>query len=252
MTINSLQVNQSTVVSGLGTQTFNVVTTGTYTCSFKSFIPYLASGGLPVTANPIANVQNVATVADVSGSLNSTYWIFYTAGNAYGYYVWYNINSAGVDPAPAGLTGIAVAGATGVTANNIASATRAAIAAAVPYVTITGATDNIIITQLNPGSLTAAADSVPAATGFTFSTSSTVGTFGTPAISGINIVIKHQTTILGTYAFPSPTQPIMGGYASFTATAGDTITVIISSLSTADAGLNAVKTIINLFQGLGQ
>lgn len=250
MTINSLQANQSTVVGGLGTQTFNVVTTGSYTCSFKSFIPYLAAGSPAVTANPVPEVQTVTTVADSSGSLNSTFWTFNTAGNLIGYYVWYNINSAGVDPAPAGLTGIQVTGATNVTANNIASATRTAIAAAVSYVTITGTTDAIIITQNSPGSTTAAADGT-AATGFSFSVG-TAGTYGTPAISGLNVVIKHGSTVLGTYGFPTPTQPIMGGYATFSATAGDTISVVLSSLSTADAGLNAVKSIINLFQGVGQ
>lgn len=252
MTINSLQANQSTVIGGTGTQTFNVVTTGPYTVSFKSFLPYLAAGSPAVTANPISNVQTITAVADSSGSLNSTYWVFYTAGNLYGYYVWYNINSAGVDPAPAGLTGIAVTGATGASASTLGGNTRTAIAAAVPYVTVTGATSAITISQLNPGTLTAAADSVAAATGFTFATSSTVGTYGTPAISGLDVVLKHGTTVLGSYGFPTPTQPIMGGYATFTATAGDTITVVISSLSTADAGLNAVKTIVNLFQGVGQ
>src|ERR1700733_2564833 len=106
MTINSLSAISSTVVGGLGTQTFNIVTAGLYTMSFKSFLPYLAAGGQPVTANPIANIQTITTVADVSGSLNSTYFTVYSAGNLQGFYVWFNINSAGVDPAPAGLTGI--------------------------------------------------------------------------------------------------------------------------------------------------
>ena len=45
MTINSLQLNNSTVFAGLGTNTFTVVTAGLYTCSFKASIPYQASGG---------------------------------------------------------------------------------------------------------------------------------------------------------------------------------------------------------------
>lgn len=254
MTINSLSAISSTVVGGLGTQTFNIVTAGLYTCDFKSFLPYLAAGGLPVTANPIANIQTVTTVADSSGSLNSTYFIVYSAGNLQGFYVWFNINSAGVDPAPAGLTGIAVAGATGVTANNLASAIKTAVAAnaaAASYFTISGATDNVIFTNIQAGSCTAAANSVAASPGFSYATGTT-GTYGTPAISGLDVVISQNSTVLARVGFPSPTQPIMGGYVQIQAAASDVITVVISSLSTADAGLNAVKTIVNLFQGVGQ
>jgi len=44
MTINSISSVQSTVFGGLGTQTFNVVTAGLYTCEVKVFVPYQASG----------------------------------------------------------------------------------------------------------------------------------------------------------------------------------------------------------------
>lgn len=252
MTINSLQVNQSTVVGGLGTQTFNVVTTGPYTTSFKSFLPYLAAGSPAVTANPVANIQTVTTVADSSGSLNSTFFTFYSAGALQGFYVWFNINSAGVDPAPAGLTGIAVAGATNVTANNLATAIRTAInanTAAASYVTASGATSAVILTDVQVGSTTAAANGT-ASPGFSYATGTT-GTYGTPAISGLNIVISQNSTVLARYGFPTPTQPIMGGSVVVQATAGDTITVVFSSLSTADAGLNAVKSIVNLYSGIG-
>lgn len=250
MTINSLQVNNSTVVGGLGTQTFNVVTSGLYTCSFKSFIPYLAAGGAPVTANPVSEVQTITTVADSSGSLNSTWFKFYSAGALQGFYVWYNINSAGVDPAPAGLTGIQVTGATNASANTLASATRTAIAAnaaAASYFSVSGSTNAIILTDIQVGSTTAASDGT-AATGFTFSVG-TAGTYGTPAISGLNVVISQNSTVIARYGFPTPTQPIMGGSAIIQATAGDTITVVLSSQSTADSAPNAVKTIVNLYQG---
>lgn len=249
MTINSLQLNQSTVVGGLGTQTFNVITTGLYTVSFKSFIPYLAAGSPPVTANPSAAIQNIATVADSSGSLNSTYFTFNSAGNLQGFYVWFNINSAGVDPAPAGLTGIEVSAATGVTANNLATAIRSAIAAnaaAASYFTVSGATNHVILTGLQIGTSTNAADGT-APTGFSFTP--TAGSYGTPAVSGLDVVINQNSTVLARYGFPSPTQPIMGGSVVVGATAGDVLTVVLSSLSTADAALNAVKTIVNLYQG---
>lgn len=249
MTINSLQLNNSTVVGGLGTQTFNVVTTGLYTLQFKSFIPYLAAGSPAVTTNPAPAIDNIATVADSSGSLNSTFFTMRSATDLQGFYVWYNINSAGVDPAPAGLTGIQVAGATGASANTLATATRAAIvanAAAASYFTVSGATNHVILTDIQVGTKTAAADGT-AATGFGFTP--TAGSFGTPAISGLDIVLSQNTTVLARYGFPSPTQPIMGGSVVVQATAGDTLTVVLSSLSTADAALNAVKTIVNLYQG---
>lgn len=249
MTINSLQVNQSTVVGGLGTQTFNVVTAGLYTVSFKSFIPYLAAGGQPPSANPTAAAVDITAAADVAGSLNSTYFTFNTAGDLYPYYVWYNINSAGVDPAVSGRIGIQVAAATGATANTIASATRTAIAAAVSssLVTVSGATSHVIITNVSPGLNTAAANGT-ASPGFSYS--ATAGSYGSPAISGLDVVISQNSTVLARYGSPSPTQPLMGGSVVVQAAANDVITVVLSSLSTADAALNAVKSIINLFQGM--
>ena len=44
MTINSLNVNTSVPVVGLGTQTLNIVTAGLYTASCKFTIPYRAAG----------------------------------------------------------------------------------------------------------------------------------------------------------------------------------------------------------------
>ncbi len=248
MTINSLQLNTSTVVGGLGTQTFNVVTTGIYTLSFKSFIPYLASGGQPVTTNPSAAISDVTLASDSGGSLNSTYFTFHTGADLYGYYVWYNINSAGVDPAPTGLTGIQVTGATNANATTLATATRAAILAstAASYVTVGGATTHVILTNKQPGLATATANGT-ASPGFTYS--NTAGSFGVPAMSGLDVVIKQGSTVLASYGNPSPTQPIMGGSVIIGATAADVLTIVFSSLSSADAGLNAVKSIVNLYQG---
>ncbi len=43
----------------------------------------------------------------------------------------------------------------------------------------------------------------------------------------------------------------MGGSAVVSAAASDTISVVIASNSAADAALNAVKSILNLFAGVG-
>lgn len=248
MTINSISAVQSTPVVGLGTQTYNVVTAGLYTVEFKSFLPYLAAGSPPVTSNPSSEISDVTLVADVAGSLNSTYWTFNSAGDLAGYYVWYNINGAGVDPAVAGRTGIAVAGATGATANTLATATRAAISAstAASYVTVSGATSHVILTNIQPGDSTNAANGT-ASPGFSYAI--TAGSYGVPVTSGLNVVIKNNSTVLASYGFPSPTQPIMGGSVRVQAAANDVITVIFSSLSAADAALNAVKSIVNVYLG---
>lgn len=72
----------------------------------------------------------VLCVADSSGSLNNLYFTLGTAGNATAtHYVWLNVNSAGTDPAPTGLTGIEVAVATDASAATVAAAVQAAVEA---------------------------------------------------------------------------------------------------------------------------
>lgn len=245
---DSISPNQSSPFAGLGTANFTVPTTGLYTMGFKSFLPYLAAGSAPQSAAPAYEVQTVTVAGDTSGSLNSTYWTFFDAGNAHGYYVWYNINSAGVDPAVAGKTGIQVAAATSANATAIGLATRTAIAAVSGIaVTVSGATSAVILTNTFPGSCTAAVDGA-APTSFTFSVG-TAGTFGTPAISGLVVQLKKNSTIIATYANPSPTQPFMGGSAIIAASATDVLAFVLSSQSTADAAVNSVKSVLNVYLG---
>lgn len=250
----TLQLNQSQPFAGLGTASYTVPTggAGLYTLSFKSFLPYQPAGTV-VSSSPLNTITNVTLVADSAGSLNSTWFKFYSAGNVAGFYVWYNINSAGVDPAPSGLTGIQVTGATNASAATLATATITAInasAAASQYVVAkAGTSGHAIISNINYGSGNATADGT-AATGFTF-TVTQAGSDGTPAASGLNGVIKQNSTVVATFAFPSPTQAILGGSAEIQASAADVLSLVLASTSTADSSLNAVKTIINLFQGPG-
>lgn len=246
---NNIPINVSSPFSGLGTATTTIVTAGLYTCQFKSFLPFIASGSV-VTSQVANNVVDVTCVADSAGSKNSTWWKFYSAGDVYGYYVWYNINSAGVDPAPAGLTGIQVAGATNASAATLATATITAINAstAASYVTASaGASGHLILSSIQYGASTAAANGT-ASYGATFSVTQ-AGSYGVPAASGLNVTILKNSTSQAVYAFPSPTQPIMGGSAIISCAANDTVSVVLASNSTADSALNAVKTIINLYQG---
>lgn len=245
---NTLSPIQSSPFTGLGTQTLALTTTGIYTVETKIFIPWLTSDQPSAIANPqTLEVQDVTCAADSAGSRNSTWWKFYTAGDVNGYYVWYNINSAGVDPAPAGLTGIQVTGATNATAATLAGATRTAIGAspAASYVTITGATSHVIITNRQYGACTAASNGTASA-GASFSITTT-GTFGVS--SGLTAIVKKNTTTLATYSLPTPTQPIMGGNVSASFTAGDAVNVVLSSLASADNQPNAVKGILNIYLG---
>ncbi len=249
MTINSLQLNNSCPFVDLGTATWTATATGLYTVSCESFLPWQTSDQPSSIANPPSlGIQDITVVLDVSGSLNSTYWVFYTPGNTTGYYVWYNINSSGVDPAPANLTGIQVTGATGVTANNNATATRAAIAAAVPssVLTVSGATSHVILNYKQIGTVTAAANSAGASPGFSYSVTA-AGSFG--MVSGLTITIANNAVNQVTVGNPSPTQPIMSASASMQVTAGNAITVVLASLAPVDQHPNSIKSIINLRQG---
>ncbi len=117
---------------------------------------------------PVAEVRTVQCVADIAGSLNSKYFYLNSAKNVNQYYVWYNVNSAGVDPAVSGKTGIEVPLATGATANTVATTTRNVInqydefntSLAVPTITITNSTKGICTDSLDGG----------APTGFTITT----------------------------------------------------------------------------------
>lgn len=250
---NALSSIASTPVVGLGTFTYTIPTTSLWTFEFKSFIPYLPAGTPPQSSAMSNNVQNITAVADSGGSLNSTYFTFYSASNLYGFYVWYNINSAGVDPAVAGLTGIQVTGATNASAATLATATIAAINANATAVTAgivasAGASTHFIITNNLYGACTAAADGT-AATGFNFAASSPAGSFGTPAASGLTVTLKDGSTILARWGNPSATQPMLSGAWTWGATAADSVSIVLASLSTADAGLIQPKSILNLYQG---
>lgn len=245
---NTISPIQSSPFCGLGTQSLTLTATGIYTAEAKISVPWMTSDQPTAVANPEAyEVQDVTIAADTAGSRNNTWWKFYTAGDAQGYYVWYNINAAGTDPAVAGLTGIEVAGATGATATTLGGASRTAIAASAAgaYVTVTGATSHVILTNKQPGACTAAANGTASA-GASFSITST-GSFG--YASGLVVQIKRNSTILATFGLPSPTQPLVGGSVTASFTAGDVVNFVLSSLSTADNAPNAIKGILNVYLG---
>jgi hypothetical protein len=114
-------------------------------------------------------VSTVDTVADLLGSLNNTYFTLtsiHPVGVQKNFYVWFD-DGAGVDPALPGATGIQVVYADNDSANTLATLVRAALNALTLDFVATGATNHVIITNVNPGAVPAAADGT-AATGFTF------------------------------------------------------------------------------------
>ena len=112
------------------------------------------------TDSSIAEVTTVLCPAATSITTGQ-YFTLYSATDATAYYVWYNKNAGGGDPAPVGKTAIAVAIGTSDTAIQVATATAAAIAAAnstLDFTAANGGTATVTITNKNKGSCTDAAN----------------------------------------------------------------------------------------------
>lgn len=69
----------------------------------------------------------VTTVADVAGSLNNKYFLLNAAGNVERYYVWFNVNAAGINPNIANRVPLQVNLSTNANANAVASAIAAIV-----------------------------------------------------------------------------------------------------------------------------
>ncbi len=112
-------------------------------------------------------VTRVLFHPDVAGSLNNTYWEM--SSPTVDYYIWYNVNSAGTDPAVIGKTGIEVDIATGATAIAVKSATDAAILVDAHFTkaTVLNNTSDYSAIVIGPG-LSSSADG--GLTGFTITT----------------------------------------------------------------------------------
>ena len=113
-----------------------------------------------VYTDTFVNISQIVAVADVAGSLNSTYFLASSiSGN---FYFWFS-DGGGIDPAVAGRTAIPVAFTTNDTAATIGGLIRTAAAA--HGWTVTGATTTAILTNTVAGPSTPASDGA-AATGF--------------------------------------------------------------------------------------
>lgn len=116
-----------------------------------------------------AEISEILTIAGVSVP-QSSYWLWSSALDATDYYVWYNRDAGGTDPAIVGKTGIMVAITSANTATQVAAATVSAInTAAGADVTASNLADLITLTNDAVGFATDTVDGGVATT-FTFST----------------------------------------------------------------------------------
>lgn len=195
-------------------------------------------------ADGTAQVQVIDFVADVSGSLNSTYFLLNSinsvTGAVKGFYVWFNINSAGVDPLVAGRTAIPITGATNASGTTLAAAVKTALDALTNDFSTSGAsTVHLTVNNANPGAVTAAADGT-AATGFTFNTPSTAGVNSkvNPVLNTISITAHGYPSGLKLQASSSGTLPAgLSTSTDYFVILVDANTIqLASSLSNAQAG----------------
>lgn len=204
--------------------------TGTLTCTSVASTNTAVINGTTITAVDKRETTQVTCVADVADSLNSKYFTFFSALDATKYYVWYDTGT-GVDPAVAAATGIHVVIATGATASAVALATRTAIPLiAGADVTISGATDKVIIQNKAVGATTNAANG-GASPGFSYSVTVPGGSvgaaefqIGTDAVTASNLNDKVNT-LLTSVATSTVNSAIVTVTAASKGTGGNFITI---------------------------
>jgi len=107
------------------------------------------------------------------------------------------------------------------------------------YVVPTGVATSLYTVQVK--------STIPAQLGQSYDSSSLVGQ------SALQIQVKKNTvaqlTVGGSATNPTPTQQSIGGSVVLSLAAGDQLDVVFSSANAVDAVPNAVKSIINVFQG---
>lgn len=79
-------------------------------------------------------------------SLNNTYWFINSANNVEQYYVWYNVNGAGIDPAIVGKTGLMVAISSGSDSVTVAQNTKSVLDGTNKFITNIDS-DTLVITN---------------------------------------------------------------------------------------------------------
>ncbi len=148
----------------------------------------------------------VDTVADVAGSLQSTWFKLGKGGQTtYSHYVWLNLGGLGVDPAPAGLTAIPVTGALSITAAALATAIQTAVDAHADFeATVDG--NHISIYAAAVGASAGLLDGT-APTGFTFTQSADGGDLDLGLLDG-DIEVSFEETLFEVTAHQTGTSKI--------------------------------------------
>ena len=141
----------------------------------------------------IMQSENITCVADVASSLNSKYFLFYTPGGVK-HYAWFDVNSAGSDPAVSGGTGHEIDIGVAATASAVATAAAAVLTAVTGFdCTADGAVLTLVGTTAGYAK---PAHEGAAATGFTFE----VNYYGDTAVDlgavdGDIVPAKEQTYV---------------------------------------------------------
>ena len=149
-----------------------------------------------------AEITDVTAVADVGYVLNNKY--FYVSSPTDDYYVWYNVDSTGVDPEVATRTAVEVALTAGDTAEQVATKTKTVLdalgGAGVFTVTVAGAVMTIT-NKVNGACIDATAEN----SGFT--TNVTVqGDAGTAEVTEVTTIAEAVSSLNDTYFYiSSPT-----------------------------------------------
>ena len=122
----------------------------------------------PVVVNwgeSVMQIQTITCVADVASSLNSKYFVFYDAAGAK-HYAWFDVNSAGTDPAVSGATGHEINLGVGDSASAVATAAAAVLTLATGF-DCTASSNVLTLTATVAGRAKPAHDGA-APTAFTF------------------------------------------------------------------------------------
>jgi hypothetical protein len=114
-----------------------------------------------------SEIRYITTVADSSGSLNNSYFILYSGYDRAKYHVWYDVNGAGVDPAPANSLGFRVPLQSNDSAEMVALATKLVLSNLSDFNIVAIGSTQLRITNTEMGTAT---DTTQVSTGFTYLT----------------------------------------------------------------------------------
>lgn len=135
----------------------------------------------------LPEITEVTAIADVSSSLDGTYFTIHSAADATDYYVWFDVDAGGNDPAPGGMTGIAVSISADDDAETVATAIASAVDANADF--LASASDDLVtITNAAVGATTDAAD---VDSGVSISISQQ-GDDADATVSESNIIVRFQ------------------------------------------------------------